>query len=206
MPNKIKYGLTNVYRAAVTVSDEGVVTYGTPVRIRGAVSLSVSASGEQIDIAADDDPQYVSVTENNGYEGSIEFQDFSDEDRVACLGATLDANRNLVESKNDQPKPQALLFEFQGDVKATRHVLYNCLFSRPDVASQTKGEGIDPSTDTLNITCRPAKDTGYIKFKTGVETPASVYDSWFTAVPLPSDTAAPQSVNPTRTTAKTTDK
>ena len=54
-------------------------------------------------------------TENKGYDGEIEFQIFNDDDKVACLGATLDSNNCIVEGKDDVPLPQALMFEFAGD-------------------------------------------------------------------------------------------
>ena len=38
--NKVKFGLSNVYYAVKTTSEDGEVSYATPVRIPGAVNLS----------------------------------------------------------------------------------------------------------------------------------------------------------------------
>ena len=115
--------------------------------------------------------------------------------KVAILGQTLDSNNCIVESKTDKPNPVALLFEFATDVKAIRHILYNCLISKPDVESTTKGDKLETKTDKLAIKARPATDTGDVKYKTTENTPSAIYDAWYNAVTLKNSTATPQ-INP----------
>ena len=43
--NKVKFGIKNCYYSVITEDDNGQVTYGTPVAFKGAVSLSLDASG-----------------------------------------------------------------------------------------------------------------------------------------------------------------
>ena len=46
MANKVKFGFKNCYYATITEGAGGTITYGTPVALKGAVSMSLSPSGE----------------------------------------------------------------------------------------------------------------------------------------------------------------
>lgn len=81
----------------------------------------------------------------------------------------------------------ALLFEFDGDVKAIRHVLYNCSASRPSIESKTKEDTIEPGTETLSLTADPRSD-GLVKSRTGDTTDKATYDGWYQTVYIPDET------------------
>lgn len=178
--NKIKYGLKNVHYAVITESETGTEEYATPVRVPGAVNLSLSSVFEQTVIPADDDPEYATLDENNGYDGDLEVQILPDQFKIDVLGDTLDENDVLIENKDAVTKPFALLFEFDGDAKKTRHLMYRCKAKRPNIESGTKGGGNGTKTDTLSIICRPAHNTGNIKAK--AKQGDAAYDGWFTKV------------------------
>ena len=180
MSNKIKYGLKNVH-AAIQTETDGVYTYATPVAIPGAVSLSLEAQGEATPFYADDCEYYVSAG-NNGYSGDLEIALIPEWFRTDILQETKDSNGVLVEtSDGKQAVKFALLFEFAGDVKAVRHVMYNCTVARPAVGSQTKEENIEPQTESLTITSKPRTD-GLVKSKTGDTTATATYEGGYTAV------------------------
>jgi len=177
--NKIKFGLKNVHYATIT-NTAGVITYGTPVKVEGAVSISLSPEVERTAIPADDNKEYAVIFEDNGYSGDLEIQVIDDAFRVAVFGATLNADGVLIESKDDAPNPVALLFEFDGDVNKKRHVLYNCLITKPSIESET---GKANKTDKLSISARPAEDTGHVKASVLNDTAgATAYASWFSTV------------------------
>lgn len=161
MSNKIKYGLKNVHYAVIAET-EGTIEFGTPVAIPGAVSLVLNARGEKTEFHADD-VTYFTTTANQGYEGTLEIALTPDHFRVDVLGDKEDENGVLFEDSNAIPKNIALLYEFSGDKKATRHVNYNVSVARPNVESDTKTNNIEVKTDTLNITASPAIDTGFVR-------------------------------------------
>ena len=188
--NKIKYGLKNVH-AAIQTETEGVYTYAAPTAIPGAVSLSLEAQGEAEPFYADDCEYYVSAG-NNGYSGDLEIALIPEWFRTNILQETKDSNGVLVETSDGKEAVKfALLFEFAGDVKATRHVMYNCTVARPAVGSQTKEENIEPQTESLTITSKPRTD-GLVKSKTGDTTATATYEGWYTDVYVPTiETATP---------------
>jgi len=178
MSNKIKFGLKNVHYAVVTETD-GAITYDTPKRIPGAVNLTLDAAGESVQFYADDSVYFEEHT-NDGYTGSLEMALIPDEFRVDVLGDELDANGALIENKDAKAKHFALMFEFDGDAKKMRHVLYYVLASRPSISGSTKTNTKEPQTETMNITARPAPDTGDVKAK--VPQDSDAYDTFFESV------------------------
>ena len=180
MANKIKYGLRNVYYAVATEGTGGALTYATPVAIPGGVNLSLSAEGETSPFYADD-VIYFQSTSNNGYSGTLEVALLPDTFKTDVLLETVNTAGVSVEKANVTPKEFALLFEFQGDDKASRHALLRCSCSRPDVAGATKEASIEPQTETLNITAMPRLND-YVVKASCPQTATTAYTAWYSAV------------------------
>ncbi len=184
--NKVKFNICNVHYALITVSEEGEVTFGTPVAMPGAVSLSLEPNGEPSNFYADG-YAYYTISNNMGYEGDLELAMVPESFRTDVLKESLDENSVLVESANVETANFALLFEFDGDVKKIRHVLYNCSAARPNIESTTNEEEIEVQTETLAITAAPLAN-GYVKARTGDSTTDTVYTGWYTSVYMPTVT------------------
>ena len=184
--NKVKFNICNVHYALITVDEDGEVTFGTPVAMPGAVSLSLEPNGEPSNFYADG-YAYYTISNNMGYEGDLELAMVPESFRTDVLKESLDDNSVLVESANVETANFSLLFEFDGDVKKIRHVLYNCSAARPNIESATNEEEIEVQTETLAITAAPLAN-GYVKARTGDSTTDTVYTSWYTSVYMPTVT------------------
>lgn len=184
--NKVKFNICNVHYAKLTLTPEGEINYETPVPMPGAVSLSLDPNGEPSVFYADG-YAYYTVNNNQGYEGDIEMALVPESFREDILKETKDANKVLIEDANVETGKFALLFEFDGDIKKIRHVLYSCVATRPKIESSTKEEEIEVKTETLSIKASPLSG-GYVKARTSDETTSEAYENWYKSVYLPKDT------------------
>jgi len=198
--NKVKFNICNVHYAPITVEENGAVTYATPVPMPGAVSISLDPTGEPESFYADGVEYYV-INNNQGYDGDLELAMIPEAFRTDILKEESDANNVLVENANSETGSFALLFEFDGDVKKIRHVMYNCSASRPTIESKTNEEDKEVQTETLNVKARPLA-SGYVKAKTGDTTTDTIYADWYKVVyePTAKTGASTASVTPKTTT------
>ena len=182
--NKIKYGISRCYYAIATIASNGSATYGSPKALPGAVSLSLDQQGETNKFYADNIVYYTSVA-NNGYEGDLEVAKLTDDFLKDILGYQADANGVLFENAGAEPVHFALMFQFEGDAHARRHVLYNCTANRPSVSGSTKEDSIEPQTETVTITATTIYHPGYdLDIVKASVTPAesTEYNSWNSSV------------------------
>ena len=202
--NKVKFGLNKVHYAKITSwSEDGVPTFAKPVRLPGAVSLSVDANGENENFYADDGVYYV-LNNNAGYDGDLEIALITTEFATTILGETLDSKGVLVERNDAEFAQFALLFEFTGDKNKIRHVLYCCSASRPANEGQTTEESKSVKTEKLKLKAS-ALPSGLVKSKTCESTDETTYNNWYNAVYVPTVTNGTRSASTTKssTTAAT---
>nr|DAL78648.1 MAG TPA: tail tube protein [Caudoviricetes sp.] len=181
--NKVKYNLKNAHYALLTIGEDGAVSYAAPVPLPGSVSLSLDANGEPENFYADGIAYYV-INNNMGYDGDLELALIPESFRTDVLREKLDAKGVLIENSDAELALFALLFEFDGDVRHIRHVMYNCSASRPKIEGKTNEEKKEVQTETLTIKATPLSD-GKVKAKTGDTTDATVYADWYKSVYLP---------------------
>lgn len=189
--NKVKYNIKNAHYAVQKEDEEGTISFETPVPIKGAVSVSFDANGDITPFYADGIQYYVSAA-NNGYEGDAEFALIPDQFREDILKEQRDEKSVLHEvSETGDTQKFAFLFEFDGDQKAIRRVLYNCTATRPSIESDTKEENVEPGTETITISNSPLPN-GRVKAQTTVDTDKTTYDGWYKTVYYPENITAAQ--------------
>lgn len=180
--NKVTFGLKNAHYVPIEEETEESITYGTPVKIPGMVELTLEPRGEMTEFYADD-MLYYTAANNQGYDGTLNIANIPDQFAIECLGEEKDETDEVITEKaNKTGKDFAFLFEFDGDVKATRHVLYKCSASRPSISSTTKTNTKEPNTNELSFVSSPRMTDLAVKTKTTTNTPDNIYNSWYTRV------------------------
>ena len=182
--NKVKYGICNVHYAKATLTDENKVTYEKPVALPGARAITISPTSELGKFYADN-ILYHQTPGSSGYEGTLEVAVITDEFCIDILGDKKDNKGGIVEVNLAQGSYFALLFQFEGDTKATRHCLYYCKANRPELTGETAEETVEPGTETLTLSATARPDNGYVKYRTSVDMDETAYKNWFEEVPEP---------------------
>lgn len=195
MPNKVRFGLKNVYYAVATIAADGSATYGAPKHIAGAVSLTLDPNGDITRFRADNINYWISSA-NNGYTGSLEMAVLTDDFRKDCLGEFVDNKGVLIEKVGNGNVPHfALMYEFDGDAEPTRHVLYNITASRPSGGGQTTGETVEPETETFDFEAGSIfvddLDEDIVKARVRKSDDSATYEGWNSAVYVPSALPTP---------------
>ena len=203
--NKVKYNLKNAHYALLTIAEDGTFSYGTPVAMPGSVSISLDANGEPENFYADGIAYYV-INNNMGYEGDLELALIPESFRTDVLKETLDDKGVLIENSEIELASFALLFEFDGDQRHIRHVMYNCSASRPGIEGNTNEDSKEVQTETLSIKSTPLSN-GMVKAKTGNTTDADTYNNWYKSVYMPStESAVAAAQTDTKSSTSTTAK
>lgn len=184
MANKVKFGLSNCYYSKITVGTGGAITYGSPTAMKGAVNMNLTPSGDVTNFAADNVYNYYTTGGASNLQGDLEMALIDDNFKKDILGYVADTNGALYLSGSPTTHAFALLFQFEGDDKATRHVLYNCTATAPGLNSQTIGETKEPVTDTITVTAAPSQDKNVLH-SCLEQSSDTAYTNWFSAVYVP---------------------
>jgi hypothetical protein len=116
---------------------------------------------------------------------------------IDILGEEKDTDDSVITEKATAKGSYfAFMFEFDGDVKAVRHVMYYCSASRPSIGSSTKSDKSEPNKNELEFTASARPGDYKVKTKTTATTPANIYDNWYNSVYDKATTPLTVSVSP----------
>lgn len=179
--NKVRYNLKNVHVGPLTFEDN-VPTLGVPKPYPGAVHLTSSPEGESTPFYADGIAYYNS-TSNNGYKIDLEMAYLYDWFEMDYLYSKQSKEGMIVEMAEGSPKPFYLMFQFDGDANATKHIFFNCQADRPTEEGQTNETSKTPTTTTIPITAVPLNTERGPIVKAKCPPSASNYAKFFTEAP-----------------------
>lgn len=179
--NKLEYGFKDIYYSKITQTDTGI-TWGKPVSWIGAKELKLDPTGDTTTIYADD-VAYFTAAGASGYDGTLTVMQIPDQMLIDVFGYEKSSDGELVEITNATTSEVALMFEFQGDAKARRHIFYRCTLGRPSLEFATKEDKVDPKGFTLNISTSPIMVGDKEVMKATLSKGETGYDTLYTAAP-----------------------
>lgn len=180
--NKVQFNLKNVHYAVLTETPGSADSWGTPVAIPGAVTLTLDQVGELSPFYADGIIYYQSSS-NNGYSGSLEMARFPDQMLQDVWGFTLGTtSKVLTEHADAEPKAVALLYQIDGDQSESLYCLYKVNLTRPSIGSTTNTNTKNPQTQSCDVSAVPLASNARVSTRTTADTPAQTKAGWFAAV------------------------
>ena len=181
--NKVVYGLENAHYAKLTFGVGGAPTFATPVALKGSVEFKMDPETNSVEFAADNDSQYFTEDENNGYSGTLTIANMPLSFRRDILGEVINVTDGTITELADAKfSPFALLFQFDGDKTKTRHLIYYCNGSRATISSK-RGKDISGVELPFKAKQLAVGNKKLIKTQTTSEE-STKYANWFKTVYL----------------------
>lgn len=147
-----RIGCDNLVYAPMTTEDtpDSAPVYGDVVKAPGVMSLNINPNGSQETLFADDGPMEVASTLGR-IEVEIQKNELTSQNKADLLGHGIDANGAVVYGDNDTPPWVAIGFRTLKSSGKYRYVwLYKGRFNEPEDNNETKGDGINFQSDTIN--------------------------------------------------------
>ncbi len=180
MGNKIRFGLSNCYYA---IYDSSTSTWGTPVAMPYAQSLSIDRSESNSNVYADNKLIY-SIKSLNSANLTLQCSVIEDSVKQAILGhKSAQTTTNNVEITNADTVYFALLFQVEGDAEKRRKIYFMCSASLGSESYNTTGESVEAVGETLNITAYPVTSGNYDILDMDADENDSNYATFFSAAP-----------------------
>lgn len=184
---KVLYNIKKVQVSKITeLSDAGVPTYGTPISVPGAVSLSLDNDSSSDPLYADG-IVYYTPTGASSYSGTFEDVHFPKEVLINIFNWVEDTNGNLVEV-DEGTNEFGLQFAVDSDDGEVYFTLYRCSATRPNSNFQTKESSATINNESIDITISPITADGKNIVKSYAEKGATNYATYMNKITVPTFT------------------
>lgn len=180
--NKVVFGVSNLHFGTYTINDQNEVVLGTPYHLPGTVNISLDAESEQNTFYADNVQYWVGYSDN-GYTGTIENANFTDEFKTQFLNYVAPTGGGIAQIKGRQNKIVYIAFQAEGDKEARRMILYNVSLGAISREYATTEDTTEPQTATLDFTVSGDNETGIIR--ASYKPADTAYATLFTTPPVP---------------------
>lgn len=189
----ITIGLDSLYYAIM--NNEDIETYAAPMRIPGAVQVTVTPTTNSATFYGDDKADEV-ATSLGDITMAINVKNLTNAHLADLLGHAIDANGGLVRNSNDQAPYVAIGYRRRMSTGKYRYIwMYKGRFQPEAQDAQTKTDTPTFQTPTINGTFLPRDTDKNWQFVVNEGDPGvlqAFLDAFFNNVVLPeADTAAP---------------
>ena len=147
-----RIGCDNLVYAIMTTEDtaDTAPAYDAVVKAPGVMSVNINPNASQETLFADDGPMETASTLGR-IEVAIQKNELTTKNKADLLGHTVDANGALVYGDSDIPPWVAVGFRTLKSNGKYRYVwMYKGKFNEPEDNNETKGDGINFQSDTIN--------------------------------------------------------
>lgn len=182
---KVLYNIKKVQFSKITeMSEAGLPTYGTPILVPGAVSLSMDNDSTSDPIYADGIVYYTPAGASS-YSGTLEDLHFSKEVLKEIFNWVEDTNGNLVEV-DDGTNEFGVQFAVDSDDGEVYFTLYRCSATKPNSNFQTKESSATINNESIDITISPITlSDGRNIVKSFAEKGATNYSTYMNKIVVP---------------------
>ena len=176
-------GFENLYYAELTKDDETGVTYGTPKKFPGAVSINENAQSNTAELYADNRLWASKAVFSKG-EVELVVADLPISIYAELCGHTIDSHGKIIHNANDVAPHFALMGEFKKEDGTKRYFkLLKGQFAAVGLEGETENDSPEFKTSTLNATFAARKYDGNYKYVIdSTDDNASYVAGWYNSV------------------------
>ena len=178
-------GLKNLYYAIMQSDTSGGTTYGTPVKIAGAIQVDINPQTSTNTLNADDMPFYVANSMSQ-IDVTVNTAQLPASDVAALLGHHLNADGGIDYASSDVAPYVAIMGQSEkADGNVRYFKLYKGKFIDSQETLQTKGDNVEYTTPQLTGSFVARVSDG--KWKTvldseDLEEGSTAIENWFSQV------------------------